>query len=86
MSGWLLKSVDLLKALYDKLYQILLQQKVIQADKTTLKVIKSDKTKCYMWLYCTGTNSPENNYTDAPNIVLYDFHESRAGQYAMGFL
>jgi len=86
MSGWLLKSADLLKVLYDKLHQILLQQSVIQADETTLKVIESDKTKCYMWLYCTGTDSPENNHTDIPNIVLYDFHESRASQCAIEFL
>jgi len=86
MSGWMLKSADLLKALYDKLHQILLQQNVIQADETTLKVIKSDKAKCYMWLYCTGTDSPENNHTDTPNIVLYDFHESRASQCAIDFL
>jgi transposase len=39
-----------------------------------------------MWLYCTGTDSPENNHTDTPNIVLYDFHESRASQCAIDFL
>ena len=86
MSSWLLKCADLLKPLYDKLHQHLLQQNVIQADETTLKVIESDKTKCYMWLYCTGTDSPDSNHTDIPNIVLYDFHESRASQCAIDFL
>ncbi|WP_156509045.1 IS66 family transposase, partial [Oleiphilus sp. HI0132] len=51
MSSWLLKCTDLLKPLYDKLHETLLRQNVIQADETTLKVIESDKTKCYMWLY-----------------------------------
>jgi len=86
MSSWLLKCADLLKPLYDKLHQILLLQRVIQADETTLKVIESDKAKCYMWLYCTGTDSPKSNHTDIPNIVLYDFHESRAAQCAINFL
>jgi len=86
MSSWLLKCADLLKPLYDKLHQILLQQRVIQADETTLNVIESDKAKCYMWLYCTGTDSPKSNHTDIPNIVLYDFHESRAAQCAINFL
>lgn len=86
MSSWLLKCADLLQPLYHKLHQALLQQRVIQADETTLKVIESDKAKCYMWLYCTGTDSPENNHTDIPNIVLYDFHESRASQCAIDFL
>ncbi|WP_156494926.1 IS66 family transposase, partial [Oleiphilus sp. HI0128] len=86
MSSWLLKCTDLLKPLYDKLHETLLRQNVIQADETTLKVIESDKTKCYMWLYCTGTDSPGSNHTDIPNIVLYDFHESRASQCAINFL
>jgi transposase len=86
MSSWLLKCADLLKPVYDKLHQILLLQGVIQADETTLKVIESDKAKCYMWLYCTGTDSPENNYSEIPNIVLYDFHESRTSQCAITFL
>jgi transposase len=75
------KTADLLKVLYDKL-----QQAVIQADETTLNVIESDKTKCYMWLYCTGTDSSEINHTNIPNIVLYYFHESRASQCAIDFL
>ena len=86
MSSWLIRCADLLKPLYEKLHEQLLQQSVIQADETTLKVIESDKSKCYMWLYCTGTDSPENNYSDIPNIVLYDFHESRASQCAIDFL
>lgn len=86
MSSWLLKCADLLKPLYDKLHQVLLLQRVIQADETTLKVIESDKNKCYMWLYCTGTDSPESNHTDIPNIVLYDFHESRASRCTIEFL
>ena len=86
MSSWLMKCADLLKPLYDKLHQLLLQQSVIQADETTLNVIESDKAKCYMWLYCTGTDSPDSNYTEMPNIVLYDFHESRASQCAIDFL
>lgn len=38
----------------------MLEQPVIAADETTLKVVKEDKAKCYMWLYSTGTDSPEN--------------------------
>jgi len=86
MSSWLLKSSQLLTPLYNRLQHILLQQEVIQADETSLKVIKSDKNKCYMWLYCTGADSPKNNYTDIPNIVLYNFNSSRSGSCAVDFL
>ncbi|WP_414486351.1 IS66 family transposase [Vibrio anguillarum] len=36
----------------------LLEQVVIQADETPLNVLKEDK-QCYMWLYCSGADSPE---------------------------
>jgi len=84
MSEWMMKCSKLFKALYEKLQEILLQQHVIQADETTLKVIKEEKAKCYMWLYCTGTDAPTRN--DIPNIVLFDYQLGRAGQCAMDYL
>jgi transposase len=41
-----------------------------------------------MWLYCTGTDSPETALIDAniPNIVLYDYNISRAGKCAVDYL
>jgi transposase len=84
MADWMMKSSDLFKPLYAKLQDILLQQGVIQADETTLKVIHEDKIKSYMWLYCTGTDSP--NKGDIPNIVLYDYQSGRAGQCAVDYL
>jgi hypothetical protein len=84
MADWMMKSADLFKPLYARLREILLQQGIIQADETTLKVICDDKVKSYMWLYCTGTDSPSNSTT--PNIVLYDYQTGRAGQCAVDYL
>mgnify|MGYP003384765217 CR=1 FL=1 len=84
MADWMIKSGDLFTPLYARLQEVLLQQQVIQADETTLKVIKEDKIKSYMWLYCTGTDSPNN--TTTPNIVLYDYQSGRAGQCAVDYL
>jgi transposase len=88
MSDWMMKCAELFKPLYDRLHELMLQQPVIAADETTLKVVKEDKTKCYMWLYCTGTDSPDNKLVDAniPNIVLYDYNISRAGKCAVDYL
>ena len=89
MSSWMLKCGELLLPLYEQLHQRLLQQGVIHADETPLNVLESDKAKCYMWLYCTGTDSPRNNISKnnaIPNIVLYDYHASRAGACAVEFL
>ena len=84
MSEWMMKCSELFKPLYDKLQKILLQQNVIQADETTLKVINEDKAKCYMWLYCTGSDAPTQNAL--PNIVLFDYQSGRAGQCAVDYL
>ncbi len=84
MSEWMMKSSALFKPLYDKLHEIILQQRVIQADETTLNVINEDKAKCYMWLYCTGSDTPTKN--DIPNIVLYDYQSGRAGKCAADYL
>jgi len=88
MSEWMIKSSTLFKPIVDYLHQQLLTQPVIQADETTLKVIREDKIKCYMWVYCSGTDSPANNATQEPtkNIVLYDYQASRAGSCAVNYL
>jgi transposase len=86
MADWMLRCAGLLQPLYNRLHELILQQPVIAADETTLKVVKEDKAKCYMWVYCTGTDSPGNNHTDIPNIVLYDYHASRAGKCAVDYL
>jgi transposase len=69
MSEWMMKCSELFKPLYEKLRETLLQQNVIQADETTLNVINEDKAKCYMWLYCTGSDTPVKS--ELPNIVLF---------------
>lgn len=84
MADWMMKCADLFTPLYVRLQEILLQQSVIQADETTLKVINEDKVKSYMWLYCTGTDSPNNG--NIPNIVLFDYQAGRAGQCAVDYL
>ena len=84
MSEWMMKCSELFKPLYDRLQEILLQQSVIQADETTLNVINEDKAKCYMWLYCTGSDAPTQN--TLPNIVLFDYQAGRAGQCALDYL
>jgi len=58
MSEWVIKSSHLFKPLVQRLQQVLRQQPVIHADEAPLKVIKEDKKKCYMRVYCTGTDSP----------------------------
>jgi transposase len=88
MSEWMIKSSTLFKPIIDYLHQQLLKQPVIQADETTLKVIHEEQSKCYMWVYCSGIDSlSENeNQKKIKNIVLYDYHASRAGSCVVNYL
>ena len=82
MSSWMLRSAQLLEPLYMRLKDILLAEPAIHADETPLKVIKAEKATSYMWVYCCGSDSP----SEKTNIVLYDYHNSRAAQWAIDFL
>lgn len=89
MADWMMKSAALFKPLYDLLHQQLLIQPIIHADETTLKVINDERVKSYMWVYCTGADSPntEPRYQGLSNIVLYDYQDgSRAGTCVSRFL
>ena len=85
MADWMIRCSESLEVLYTLLRQILLQQSVIQADETTLKVVNEDTSTCYMWVYCTGADSPAPD-SSIPNIVLYDYQRSRSGQCPVAFL
>ena len=84
MSDWLMRCSELLMPLYDVFKSQLLAQAVIHADETPLKVIREEKTTSYMWVYCCGEDKLNNNKTK--NIVLYDYHNSRAAQCPIVFL
>jgi transposase len=71
--------------LYALLKEHLLKQVVIQADETPLNVLKEAK-QCYMWLYCSGADSPEAKLPDMKNIVLFDYQNSRARACPVNFL
>ena len=79
MSSWMIRCAELLEPLIKRLKLELLKQPYIHADETTLKVIKDDKQKSYMWVYCTGTDSPSGN--KIKNIVLYEYQNTRSGQW-----
>jgi transposase len=83
MSDWLLRSSELLMPLYDALKHKLLEQAVIHADETPLKVIQAEKPTSYMWVYCCGEDKLSQQ---SRNIVLYDYHNSRAASCVVDYL
>jgi transposase len=86
MAEWMMRCGELLEPLYQRLKAELLKQSVIQADETPVQVLAEDKHRCYMWVYCTGSDSPAGKADHPPNIVLYDYQASRSGQCARNYL
>lgn len=88
MSDWVLASATLFEPLIQRLKHALLKQPAIHADETTVNVLNANKVKSYMWLYCTGTDSPSaiNKYNPIPNIVLYDYQTSWAASCVVNYL
>jgi len=85
MSQWMLRCAELLAPIPQLLHEHLLRQAVIWADETTLKVIEADdRSKCYMWVYGSGADTPTQ---DSPrSIVLYDYQRSREHRHPVHFL
>lgn len=87
MSRWLVAVSQKLEPLYQRMHDLLVQQPVLWADETTIKVIQSEKRKSYMWVYGCGTDKPPpGNTSSPPNIVLYDYQDGRGGSHPKDFL
>jgi len=83
LSNWVLQSANLLTPYFDRLRHYLIRENIIQADETTLRVVQDGRdsnTKSYMWLYQSGSFSPQHP------IVLYDYQPTRAGEHPKAFL
>ena len=51
---------------------------VAYADETPLRVVRSPKSRCYVWVYCTGSYSNP--------AYVYDFRDGRGSENPQGFL
>ncbi len=83
MANWVLYGADRwLSLLYSRMHEHLLQCDILQADETTLQVLRepgrSAQTQSYLWLYRTGLKGPP--------IVLFDYQSTRAGKHPADFL
>jgi hypothetical protein len=66
----------------------LLDQGVMRADETPLKVVADDNQKSQMWVYNSGADSPKGNIKEDSTriIVLYEYQPTRRGQCPVDFL
>jgi len=83
LANWMLHGAnDWLTLLYDRMHYYLVQRDILQADETTLQVLREPgraaETMSYLWLYRTGR--------EGPHIVLYEYQQTRAGTHPRQFL
>ena len=82
LCNWTMSAADALAPIYTHMKKELLNRKYIQADETTLKVIndngKDSKSKKYMWLYMSNT--------DSKPVILYDYQNTRSSSCPKNFL
>ncbi|CAH1531631.1 hypothetical protein THF5H11_140022 [Vibrio jasicida] len=85
MARWVIQVSEEFAPLYAALKTHLLEQVVVQVGETPLNVLKDDK-QCYMWLYCSGADSPDATLSNVKNTALYDYQNSRARACPVTFL
>ncbi|MDZ7925488.1 MAG: IS66 family transposase [Marinagarivorans sp.] len=85
LANWMIRSATVFEPVIKALKDTLLVQGAIHADETPVKVIQEDREKCYMWVYCSGADSPGDTQANK-NIVLYDYQPSRAASCPNNYL
>ena len=82
-ANWMIKGAnDWLVHIYQRMKVHLLQRDILNADETTLQVLKEPdrkaESKSYMWLYRSGR--------EGPPIVLFDYQKTRSAEHPKAFL
>lgn len=82
LSNWTIAAASALEPIYNHMKKELLSRHYIHADETTLTVINDNgtesKSKKYMWLYMSNTNSKP--------VILYDYQNTRSSSCPKNFL
>lgn len=85
MASWIIRCADrYLKLLYDRMKEEFLKSGYIHCDESRIQVIdepeQKGSTKNWMWVYLT------DRYSEAPQMVLFDYERTRAGYHPSQFL
>ena len=77
LANWVIKSSRWFDKLWQRMHALLLQENVIHADETPLRVLNRDgkptDSQSRMWVFCSGKDS-------AHKMALYYHHATRSGQ------
>ncbi len=85
MANWIINCADrYLSLLYKRMKEEFLKSHYIHCDETRIQVIdepdQKGSTQNWMWVYLT------DSYSEAPQMVLFDYERTRAGYHPVSFL
>lgn len=85
MANWVIRCAELyLFPVYNRMKEILLSGHYIHCDETRLQVLDEPEqnatTKNWMWVYLA------DEYSDVPNMVVFQYERTRAGYHPQEFL
>ena len=77
LANWIIRSSRWFEPLWNRMKELLLQEKIIHADETPLRVLKRDgkqvDAQSMMWVFCSGRDSERK-------MSLYYYHATRSGK------
>ncbi len=81
LASWMIRGAEWLNPLYEALHRVLLEGDIVQADETTVQVLKEAgkraQSQSYLWVYRAGTGPP---------ITLYEYRPTRGSEHPERFL
>ncbi len=81
LASWVIRGAEWLNPLYEAMHRALLERDIVQADETTVQVLKEPgkraQSKSFLWVYRAGTGPP---------ITLYEYQPTRGGEHPERFL
>jgi transposase len=78
LCNWVIGCGQLFTPLIKLLQAEIISSDYVASDETPLRVLSSERSKCYMWVHLSGNRKKR--------AVVYDYHESRSGSCASDFL
>jgi transposase len=83
MANWVMRGAhDWLSIIFDRMHELLLCRDAVNADETTMQVLREDgraaQTLSYLWQYRSGR--------DGPPIVMFEYQPTRSGEHPKRFL
>ena len=78
LSRWVIQTSEILSPLIKHLKKDILDSSYVCSDETTVKVLESEKSKCYMWVHLSGKRDKR--------AIVFEYQDNRSQESPLSFL